>query len=64
MLCAGVALVFLSPETAARLVDKDKSLEPMFRDVGQARTKARICKTIDRYNLKPHLAQNRMQAII
>jgi len=27
--------------------DKDKCLEPMLGDVGQARTKARICKTDD-----------------
>ena len=27
--------------------DKDKCLEPMFGDVGQARTKARICRTDD-----------------
>ena len=41
-LCAGVALEFLPPVTAARLFDKDKYLEPMFGDVGQARTKAAI----------------------
>jgi len=35
--------------------DKDKYLEPMFGDVGQARTKAPICKTVDCYNVKPHL---------
>ena len=39
-LCAGVALEFLPPETTARLFDKDKCLEPMFGDAGQARTKA------------------------
>ena len=39
-LCAGVALEFLPPETAARLFDKVKCLEPMFGDVGQARTNA------------------------
>ena len=27
--------------------DKNKYLEPMFGDVGQARTKARICRTDD-----------------
>ena len=54
-LCAGVALEFLPPETAAWLLDKDKYLEPMFGDVGQARTNARICRTVDCYNLKPHL---------
>jgi len=37
-----VALEFLPPETAARLFDKDKYLEPMFGDVGQARTNAAI----------------------
>jgi len=42
-----VALVFLPPVTAARLFAKDKYLEPMFGDVGQARTKARICRTDD-----------------
>ena len=41
-LCAGVALVFLPPVTAARLFAKDKCLEPMFGDDGQARTKAAI----------------------
>ena len=39
-LCAGVALEFRLPVTAARLCTKDKCLEPMFGDVGQARTKA------------------------
>ena len=37
-LCAGVALEFLPPVTAARLYNKDKYLEPMFGDAGQART--------------------------
>ena len=37
-LCAGVALEFRPPETTARLFDKDKCLEPMFGDAGQART--------------------------
>ena len=46
-LCAGVALKFLPPVTASRLFTKDKYLEPMFGDVGQARTKARICRTDD-----------------
>ena len=31
---------FRPPETAARLFTKDKYLEPMFVDVGQARTNA------------------------
>jgi len=35
-----VALEFLPPETTAWLFDKDKCLEPMFGDVGQARTNA------------------------
>ena len=39
-LCAGVALEFRPPETDARLFAKDKCLEPMFGDAGQARTKA------------------------
>ena len=39
-LCAGVALEFRPPETAARLFAKDKYYEPMFGDVSQARTKA------------------------
>ena len=39
-LCAGVALEFRPPVTAARLFAKDKYLEPMFGDVGQARTNA------------------------
>ena len=30
----------------------------MLGDVGQARTKARICRPDYWYNLKPHLAQN------
>jgi len=46
-LCAGVALEFLPPETAARLFAKVRYLKQMFGDVGQARTKARICKTDD-----------------
>ena len=37
---AEVALEFLQPVTAARLFTKDKYLEPMSGDVGQARTKA------------------------
>ena len=41
-LCAGVALEFLPPQTAALLFTKDKYLEPMFGDVGQARTNAAI----------------------
>ena len=35
-----MALEFRPPETAARLFAKDKYLEPMFGDAGQARTKA------------------------
>ena len=35
---SGVALEFRPPETTARLFAKDKCLEPMFGDVGQART--------------------------
>ena len=47
-LCAGVALEFRQPVTAARLFNKDKCLEPMFGDVGQARTKAAmLLMTID-----------------
>ena len=37
---SGVALEFRPPVTAARLCTKDKYLEPMFGDVGQARTNA------------------------
>ena len=39
-LCAGVALEFRPPVTAARLLIKINVLEQMFGDVGQARTKA------------------------
>ena len=39
-LCAGVVLEFRPPVTAARLFAKDKCLEPMFGDVGHARTNA------------------------
>ena len=39
-LCAGVALEFRPPVFAAQLFDKDKYLEPMFGDVGPARTNA------------------------
>ena len=39
---SGVALEFLPPVTAARFFDKDKYLELMFGDVGQARTNAAI----------------------
>ena len=35
--------------------DKDKNLEPMFGDVGQARTNAAMLLNDDCYNLKPHL---------
>jgi len=35
-----VALEFLPPVTTAQLFAKDKCLEPMFGDVGQARTNA------------------------
>ena len=41
-LCAGVALEFRPPVTATRLFAKDKYLEPMFGNVGQARTNATI----------------------
>jgi len=37
--------------------DKDKYLEPMFGDVGEARTKAWICRTFDCCNFKLHLGQ-------
>ena len=37
---------FLPPVTAARLFTKDKCLEPMFGDVGQARTNAAILLTL------------------
>ena len=37
---SGVALEFRQPVTAARLFNKDKCLEPMLGDVGQARTNA------------------------
>jgi len=39
---SGVALEFRQPVTAAQLFNKDKCLEPMFGDVGQARTNAAI----------------------
>ena len=39
-LCAGVALEFRPPVTAARLCTKDKYLKPMFGDTCQAQTKA------------------------
>ena len=39
-LWAGAALEFRPPVNAARLFAKDKYLEPMFGDVGQAQTKA------------------------
>ena len=48
-----MALEFLPPVIAARLFAKVKYLEPMFGDVGQARTKARIWKTVDLFNSKP-----------
>ncbi len=54
-LCAGVVLEFFPPVTAARLFTKDKYLEQMFGDNGQARTKAGIWKTDNGYNLKVHL---------
>ena len=54
-IAAGVELKFLPPVTAARLCTKDKYLEQMFGDVGQARTKARICRTVDCCNVKPQL---------
>ena len=59
-LCAGVALEFLPPVTAARLFTKDKYLEPMFGDVGQARTKAAmllmpIATTSSPNNAKPNV---------
>ena len=54
-LCAGVALEFRPPVTAARLFAKDKYLEPMFGDVGQARTNAAMLLLMIEYNLKPHL---------
>ena len=44
-----------SARTNTWLFYKDKYLEPMFGDVGQARTHARICRTTDCYNVKPQL---------
>ncbi len=60
-LCAGVALEFLLPGTAAWLCTKDKCLEPMFSDVGQARTNAAmllmlIATTSSRTCTKPTVA--------
>ena len=60
-LCAGVALEFRPPETTARLFTKDKCLEPMFGDVGQARTNATmllmsIATTSSRTCTKPIVA--------
>ena len=53
-----MALEFLPPVTAARLFAKDKYLEPMFGDAGQARTKAAmllltIATTLSRTCTKP-----------
>jgi len=39
-LCAGVALEFPSARNHSPAFDKDKYLEPMFGDVGQAQTNA------------------------
>ena len=60
-LCAGVALEFRLPVTAARLFAKDKYSEPMFGDVGQARTNAAmlllpIATTSSRTCTKPTVA--------
>jgi len=57
-LCAGVTLEFLPPVTAARLCTKDKCFEPMFGDVGQARTNVAmllliIATTLSRICTKP-----------
>ena len=43
----GVPFKFLQFVTAARNFAKHKYLEPMFSDLGLARTKARISKTVD-----------------
>ena len=55
-----MALEFRPPVTAARFFDKDKCLEPMFGDVGQARTNAAmllmpIATTSSRNCTKPHV---------
>ena len=60
-LCAGVALEFRPPVTVARLFIKDKYLERMFGDVGQARTNAAmlllpIATTSSRTCTKPIVA--------
>ena len=57
-----MALEFLSPETTARLFAKDKYLEPMFGDIGQARTNAAmlllmIATTLSRTCTKPIVAR-------
>ena len=59
-ICAAVALEFRPLVTAAWLFNKDKYLEPMFGDAGQARTKAAMlllltAKTRSRTCTKPIL---------
>ena len=65
---SGVALVFRPPVTAARLFAKVKYLEPMFGDVGQARTNAAmllltIATTSSRTCTKPTVVRRLDSAI-
>ena len=63
-LCAGVALEFLPPVNRCPAFDKDKYLEPMFGDVGQAQIKSWICRTVECYNLKLHLQKYPLLAAV
>jgi len=60
---SGVALEFLPPVTAARLFTKDKCLEPMFGDVGQARTNAAML-LLTVATTSAALAQNPLLAVV
>ena len=68
-LCAGVALEFRPPVTTAHLFAKDKYLEPMFGDVGQARTNAAmlllpIATTSSRTCTKPSVVRSCYYAVV
>ena len=52
-------IIFPSASNRSLTFDKVKYLKLMFGDIGQARTKARICRIADCYNLKPQFHKTR-----
>ena len=52
-----------SASNCCPVIDKDKYLEPMFGDVGQALIKAWICRTVDSCNFAPYLQMHVMNVV-